>query len=115
MRRRSLAFWLLAVWLATGSLGGCTQGASQDNVRKPYAKVANDEPVSHLPSYLPQKFTPNFTRYPLIASKSKKIVHRRDCALTEAIPAADRTYFRAFPQAGEQGYKPCEVCRPDLP
>lgn len=97
------------------SAGGCGQSASQDNVRHSYAKVANSEPVSNLPSYLPQKFTPDFTHYPLIASKSKKIVHRRDCRLTEAIPAADREYFRGFRSAEEQGYKPCEDCRPDLP
>ena len=106
--------------LVTGVAGvcllcGCGPSAAHEAVRQPYAKVASDEPVSNLPSYLPQKFTPNSARYPMIASKSKKIVHRRDCALTEAIPAADRDYFRAFRPADEQGYKPCEACRPDLP
>jgi hypothetical protein len=101
--------------LALLGAGGCGQGVSHDAVRKPYAKVANAEPVSNLPGYLPQKFTPSLTHYPLIASKSKKIVHRRDCALTEAIPAADRDYFRGFRPADEQGYKPCDACRPDLP
>jgi hypothetical protein len=99
---------------ATLILGGCGQNAAQGHVQ-PYAKVLSDEPVNHLPSNLPQKFTPNFTRYPLIASKTLKIVHRRDCALTAAIPTADRDYFRAWSQAGQAGYKPCDACRPDLP
>jgi hypothetical protein len=101
-------FWCLAA-------AGCGQKASQSTARLPYAKVANAEPVSSLPSYLPKKFTPSFTHYPLTASKSMKIVHRRDCAVTETIPAADRAYFRVYQQASDQGYQPCQACRPDLP
>jgi len=113
-RRKYLRLFLLGM-LSFGLLSACSQSASSDNVRKPYAKTANTDPVSNLPGYLPQKFTPNFTRFPLIASKSKKIVHRRDCALTDAIPTADRDYFRAFRSADAQGYKACDACRPDLP
>lgn len=94
-------------------LGGCGPAAPQAGSPQAYAKIADEDPVSNLPSTLPQKFTPNAARYPFIASKTVKVVHRRDCALTESIAAADRDYFRAFRIAGEQGYKPCEACRPD--
>jgi hypothetical protein len=99
-----------SILIISGCGGGKTGAAGVPD----YPKAINQEMKSNLPSDLPQQFAPNASRYPLTASKAHKIVHRRDCAQTDLIAGGDREYFRAFKQAQEQEYQPCQACRPDI-
>jgi hypothetical protein len=108
-------FWLIALMGLSAWLAGCGNRDTGREAPQAYPTAQNQSALSGLPAHLPQQFAPGFSRLPMMASKTGKVVHRRDCALTDAIPAPDREYFRAYPQAAGKGYQACGVCRPDQP
>jgi sec-independent protein translocase protein TatA len=49
---------------------------------------------------------------PLVARRSSRLFHRRECSWTRRIPEIERVYLKRVAQAREQGFVECPVCEP---
>jgi len=110
----------IGVWITLGLgvclLAGCGPQSEPNAQPSPQAQTS-EAPEPGVPAGLglPDKFAPTMSMYPIVASKSQKIAHRRDCGQLQAVASSDREYFRVFGMAQNEGYKPCPKCRPDRP
>jgi len=49
---------------------------------------------------------------PLVAQRSSRLFHRRECGWTNRIPELERVYLKRVAEAREQGFIECPVCEP---
>ncbi len=81
---------------------------------RPLAQPEQQAPLRSIPG-VHAEVVPNFSFYPIVASRSLGIVHRTSCPQAQRIPEKDRKYFRGYPLAAKEGFEPCRECRPDRP
>jgi Tat protein translocase TatB subunit len=92
-----------------------------DPVIAPTPVVSEPEPAASLPSEAEPLFVEATadpavavveSGEPLLAQRTSRIFHRRECGWVKRIPEIERVYLKRVSEAREQGFVECPVCQP---
>lgn len=117
---RTIVLMVLVCGLAVLSVAGCGSRSPRTDpgqTQPAHPPVQQEEGMGGPQSIpgLQAEVVPSFSFYPIVASRSQKLVHRASCPQLRRLPDKDRQYFRGYFLAEKEGFKPCPECRPDRP